>query len=139
VAEYLENHATPPAAVILVDTLAPKNGVAHWLPFILTDSMTDRMEFMSFDQTALTAMAWYVNLFQEWTPTKIATPTLLVKATQLPPGAAGRVSLDDIEEIANIAGTVVEVPGDHFTIMQVQAKTTAESITDWLHNTASSS
>ena len=75
----------------------------------------------------LTAMGRY-NGF-DWAPVAPAAPTLLVRATE--PMTPWERDFD-WRSTWPTAATVVDVRGDHFTMMGDYADTTAAAVEDWL-------
>ena len=78
--------------------------------------------------TRLTAMAAYVGLLGSWRFADLAAPILLIRATEplpgAPPGSDSRCTWGVEHE--------VDVPGNHFSVMQEHAGATAEAIDNWL-------
>ncbi len=78
----------------------------------------------------LTAMAHYFRL--DWTAmSQTSVPTLFVRALQAMGGSHGQAATD-LSWAFSRRLTVVDVPGDHFTMMSEHAGTTAQAVTDWL-------
>ncbi|MCX4681145.1 type I polyketide synthase [Streptomyces sp. NBC_01433] len=130
VAERLEAEGAAPAAVVLVDTYPPGHGDRGQALSAMTSDMLRRAgEFASAETDRLTAMAGYFELFSDWKPAPLACPTLYVRARDLLPGAepAPDWSLPHAE---------VTVPGDHFTMLEEHARTTALAIHRWLGSRA---
>jgi acyl transferase domain-containing protein/NADPH:quinone reductase-like Zn-dependent oxidoreductase/NADP-dependent 3-hydroxy acid dehydrogenase YdfG/acyl carrier protein len=127
-AQLLEQLDLSPAAVILLDTSATSVLNPQGVGVVMRKLVHEWNEFVSLDHTALTAMGWYVRLLSGWEPAKVNAPTLLVKASDAYPGLceAGFTSSRDLADF------VVEVPGDHFTIIQNHADTTANAVNSWL-------
>ncbi|MFG2631030.1 type I polyketide synthase [Streptomyces sp. NPDC048473] len=126
VAERLESEGAAPAAVVLVDTYPPGHGDRGQALSAMTSDMLRRAaEFASAEPDRLTAMAGYFELFSDWKTAPLACPTLYVRARDLPPGAepAPDWSLPHAE---------VTVPGDHFTMLEEHARTTALAVHEWL-------
>ncbi|MEU6018786.1 type I polyketide synthase [Streptomyces sp. NPDC047515] len=126
VAERLESEGAAPAAVVLVDTYPPGHGDRGQALSAMTSDMLRRAaEFASAEPDRLTAMAGYFELFSDWKPAPLACPTLYVRARDLLPGAepAPDWSLPHAE---------VTVPGDHFTMLEEHARTTAVAVHKWL-------
>ncbi len=75
----------------------------------------------SADPHRLTAMAGYFALFAAWKPVQLAAPTLYLRARDPLPGAepAPPWSLPHAE---------VTVPGDHFSVLEEHAATTARAL-----------
>ncbi|MBL1112846.1 SDR family NAD(P)-dependent oxidoreductase [Streptomyces sp. 110] len=126
VAERLESEGAAPAAVVLVDTYPPGHGDRGQALSAMTSDMLRRAaEFASASPDRLTAMAGYFELFSGWKPGPLACPTLYVRARDPLPGAepAPDWSLPHAE---------VTVDGDHFTMLEEHARTTALAIHQWL-------
>ncbi|MGW0606198.1 type I polyketide synthase [Streptomyces sp. NPDC002640] len=119
-----------PAALILADVYALDDPLMVEWNTELSEGVFDRVEqFVAMDDSRLTAMAWYGNLF--WTNPSPDTrfPTLLLRASQpLREPADGR----DWRSTWKAADDVVDVPGDHFTMMAEHAGTTARAVHRWI-------
>jgi surfactin synthase thioesterase subunit len=119
-----------PAALILADVYALDDPLMVEWNTELSEGVFDRVEqFVAMDDSRLTAMAWYGNLF--WTNPSPETrfPTLLLRASQpLREPADGR----DWRSTWKAADDVVDVPGDHFTMMAEHAGTTARAVHRWI-------
>ena len=75
-------------------------------------------------------MAHYFSL--DWTAiSQIALPTLLVRARQALGGSPDQAA-PDLSWTLSRQLTVVDVPGDHFTMMSQHAGTTTQAVTAWL-------
>ncbi|WP_416483718.1 type I polyketide synthase [Streptomyces sp. CL12] len=126
VAERLESEGAGPAAVVLLDTYPPGHGDRDRALSVMTSDMLRRAAtFASASPGRLTAMAGYFELFDSWKPAPLACPTLYVRAQDPLPGAepAPPWSLPHAE---------ITVPGDHFTMLEEHARTTAVAIHRWL-------
>ncbi|MFI8437326.1 type I polyketide synthase [Streptomyces sp. NPDC079020] len=126
VAERLESEGAGPAAVVLLDTYPPGHGDrGRALSAMTSDMLRRAAEFAAAEPDRLTAMAGYFELFGDWKPEPLTCPTLYVRAQDLLPGAepAPEWSLPHAE---------VTVPGDHFTMLEEHARTTALAIHRWL-------
>ncbi|WP_329167730.1 type I polyketide synthase [Streptomyces sp. NBC_01267] len=137
VAERLEHAGVHPSAVVLVDTFPGDNprggrsgsGSRHGDgPALspMTVHMLDKAaRFAPAETDRLTAMAGYLDLFSDWEPKALSAATLFVRAGDGLPGieAAGAWRLPHAE---------VTVPGDHFTVLEDHARTTALAVHDWL-------
>ncbi len=130
VAEYLELTGAGPSAVVLIDTFPGDSGSgADDGPALsaMTVGMLDKAaQFASAEADRLTAMAGYLDRFSGWEPAELSAPTLFVRARDPLPGieAAGTWSLPHSE---------VTVPGDHFTVLEEHARTTALAVHEWLN------
>ncbi|MFE7356174.1 type I polyketide synthase [Streptomyces sp. NPDC057543] len=126
VAERLESEGAAPVAVVLLDTYPPGHGDQEQALSAMTSDMLRRAaQFASASPDRLTAMAGYFELFRGWKPAPLACPTLYVRARDPLPGAgpAPDWSRPHAE---------VTVPGDHFTMLEEHARTTALAIHQWL-------
>ncbi|MCX4547587.1 type I polyketide synthase [Streptomyces sp. NBC_01500] len=127
----LAGSGTPPDAVVLLDSYVP-TGVESSLDAFrdaLVEGMYERQgAFGAMDFTRLTAMSRYFELFAGWRAAPLSVPTLLVRASQPLPSAGG----GDWQAHWPGARTTVDVPGDHFTMMETHAATTARAVREWL-------
>jgi thioesterase domain-containing protein len=126
---------TPPAAVVLLDTYLPTaDSPLEAFGAELLGAMFDREElFAPMDAARLTAMSWYFDLLAEWRPAPLPpdVPVLLVRSSEPPvPDAESRVG--EWRTSWESAHTVVDVPGDHFTMMEAHASSTAAAVQDWI-------
>ncbi|WP_340563444.1 type I polyketide synthase [Streptomyces sp. GSL17-111] len=121
---------SPPAGLVLADVYAPDDPLMAEWNRELSEGVFDRVEqFVAMDDSRLTAMAWYGGLF--WTNPEPDTrfPTLLLRASQpLREPADGR----DWRSTWKAARDVVDVPGDHFTMMAEHGGTTARAVHRWI-------
>ncbi|MFD1758278.1 SDR family NAD(P)-dependent oxidoreductase [Streptomyces lienomycini] len=126
VAERLGSEGAAPVAVVLLDTYPPGHGDRDRALSAMTSDMLRRAaEFASADLDRLTAMAGYFELFDAWEPAPLSCPTLYVRAGDPLPDteSAPRWGLPHAE---------VTVPGDHFTMLEEHARTTALAVHRWL-------
>lgn len=87
--------------------------------------------FARMDAARLSAMSWYFNLLGDWAPKQLAAPVLLVRAGE--PMAGGEsLAPEQWQTQWTAADTVVDVPGNHFTMMEDLAGTTARVVDGWL-------
>ncbi|MFD8826394.1 thioesterase domain-containing protein, partial [Streptomyces sp. NPDC059605] len=126
VAERLESEGAAPVAVVLVDTHPPVHGDQdRGLAAMTSDMLRRAAEFASTSPDRLTAMAGYFELFRDWEPAPLACPTLYVRARDPLPGAGPAPDW-------SLPHTEVTVPGDHFTMLEEHARTTALGVHRWL-------
>ncbi|TDT97687.1 acyl transferase domain-containing protein [Streptomyces sp. 846.5] len=135
-AHCLEQAGTPAAAVVLLDTYMP--GVDS--PFIrftgeMIGGMFDRESMFAYmDSDRLSAMSWYIRVVDEWAPDDLAAPVVLVRPTEAPVTVeqAGLLRPEEWQSSWDKATKVVDVVGNHFTMMESHAGTTAEAVLTWL-------
>jgi surfactin synthase thioesterase subunit/acyl carrier protein len=133
VAAYMESIGIPPAGVILLDTYSPErmellyDAQSSFIGEILAQS--ERLNARE-DDAWLTAMAHYLSL--DWGRLdEISAATLLIRAKDPIMESPGLGDLEvSWERSSNV--TVVDVPGNHFTIMGEHADSTAQTVNAWL-------
>ncbi|MEW1754616.1 type I polyketide synthase, partial [Streptomyces angustmyceticus] len=136
VAHRLEKAGTPPAGVALLDTYLPREDS----PFTrfageMLGGMFDRESlFAHMDSDRLTAMSWYIHVVGAWSPDRPACPVLLVRSSEPPVTVeqAGGLAPEEWQASWDGADTVTEVPGNHFTMMEDHAGSTAKSVAAWM-------
>ncbi|MFF5720925.1 SDR family NAD(P)-dependent oxidoreductase [Streptomyces buecherae] len=132
-AVHLEALGVKPAGLVLLDTYLPLAEQLERLSAGWLREGWDRAENYNYlDGRALTATGWYMRLFgQLWKPSEIATPTLLVRATELVDGE-GEPASDAWQSSWDFPHTAIDVPGNHFSIMDEHAATTARVVEEWI-------
>ncbi|MGW4080178.1 thioesterase domain-containing protein, partial [Streptomyces asiaticus] len=131
VAAALESEGTPPAGVVLLDTYLPYSASIGQFEDAMLDEMYEREALVSMEGVRMSAMGWYLHLFEGWKPPESAVPSLLVRAAE----PMGEVAADASSWQADWpAESTIDVPGTHFTMMEKQAGTTAQAIEDWVAN-----
>jgi thioesterase domain-containing protein/short-subunit dehydrogenase/acyl carrier protein len=135
-AEVLEERGTPPLAVVLLDSYLPReDSPLDRFRDELFGGMFDREEvFAPMDVARLSAMSWYFRLMAGWQPAKLSVPLLLVRSSE-PPVDDGRLAPEEWQTHWDTADFVVDVPGNHFTMVEDHAATTAETVRGWLGTT----
>ncbi|NUT51763.1 MAG: hypothetical protein HOV94_31380, partial [Saccharothrix sp.] len=137
VANHLCDLGRPPAAVVLLDTYWPGDGVRA----VRRDFMraqTRRHELVSEDGGAaplghqLVAMGAYLRLFDDWRPAPARVPTLLVRAAQYMSGEDKPASVREEPCADGTYHDVAVVPGNHFSMMSTHPGTTAAAVHEWL-------
>ena len=128
VATRLERDGRPPAAIVLLDTFTPEGSRLEDFWSVLPETVLADGEQR--EDAWLTAMAHYFWL--DWTALdQTSLPTLLVRAREPLDGSPGDAGWQpDWPWSGNL--TVIDVPGNHFTMMADQASTTARAVDDWL-------
>ncbi|MYX63030.1 alpha/beta fold hydrolase, partial [Streptomyces sp. SID8382] len=131
VAARLESTGVFPDAVVLLDIYSHDRDAAVGLQPGLSAGMDERSAGqVPVDDTRLLAMGAYFRLFGEWRPSEIKTPTLLVRAGE----RLFDWSRDDGDwrSYWQLPHTALDVAGNHFTMMEEHAGTTARAVEDWL-------
>jgi thioesterase domain-containing protein len=128
VAERLAERA---AGLVLIDTyhLDDHDITQDWLV-----GLPARHAFESgagFDATpdaTLLAMGAYTRLFLGWRPTAPACPTLVVR----PRSRAARMPETGWRSTWPVPHDSMELPGDHFTLLEEHADSTADAVRTWI-------
>jgi polyketide synthase 7 len=132
-AGYLEQRGIQPRAVVLLDTYGPHLGEVLSL---FQGEIGGRLLSAHAEMGYATSDAWLTAMGRyngfDWTPTAPAAPTLLVRATE--PMMPWEQDFD-WRSTWPTATTVVDVLGDHFTMMGDYADTTAAAVDEWLTRT----
>ncbi|MDH6134257.1 polyketide synthase 7 [Kitasatospora sp. MAA4] len=131
-AAVLEREGLYPEAVVLLDSYLPGDEALRRISSALMGGMGARLgDFAPLDDTRLTAMARYLGLLDGWEPTPIKAPVLLVRPVDPVPGTP-----EDAAQAWRSTWpqphTVVDVPGDHFSMIEEHAAQTARRVQDWL-------
>ena len=122
----LEAIGIAPAGVAMIDTYSPEREYLGDLDSIVEGMLGRDGAYLTIDDARMTAMGAYLGLLREWEPERIAAPTLLLRAADRHDPEAG------IESGWELCDQVVEVPGDHFTAMELHADTAAGAVQEWL-------
>jgi thioesterase domain-containing protein len=130
VAERLEDWGVHPSALVLIDTHLLDDGLLDRLGRELLAGMTNRSAgAIPLDDARLTAMGRYLRLLTGFTPSTVKVPALLA-------GAGAPVSgwTDEHRWRASWPKPHerLELPGDHFTLTEDHADSTASAIAGWL-------
>ncbi len=120
-AAELERTGAGPAGVCLLDTYELDSPVA---PDLAGGLLANRDA--GFDRTQLTAMGRYLGLLTEADLTDISAPTMLLRAGSRFDDRAGPW------RTAWRADRRETVPGDHFSLVEADADTTARAVDAWL-------
>jgi polyene macrolide polyketide synthase len=130
IAKHLEKVGIPVRSVVLLDTYTLDDPYLTTAQEEFSSHMLEREGMLvGVDSTRLSAFQWAFGLFMDWRPRGVRAPTLLVRATE--PMDVGRVG-DDWQTSLDSMSAVVDVPGDHFTILEDHSSTTAQAVDEWL-------
>jgi thioesterase domain-containing protein/acyl carrier protein len=133
IAEHLESMGVVPAAVVLIDSYPLDAGSFPQIAGTALDGMMKRADaYISLTDDRLTAMGAYGRLLGGRGFEGVAAPTLLVRATELASAVQAPVQRPALWDLAH---SEVDVPGDHFTMMELHAETTAHAVEAWLTQT----
>jgi acyl transferase domain-containing protein/acyl carrier protein/pimeloyl-ACP methyl ester carboxylesterase len=125
IAERLEWEGTAASGVVLLDTYHHRAAEMEHAFAVAVGRLLDRDHtYVALDDERLVAMGAYMRMFREWTAAPIEAPSVLLRARE---PLFGDASTDD-----RPADRVIEVAGDHFSIIEEQAEATARAIEAWL-------
>ncbi|MCK9896188.1 SDR family NAD(P)-dependent oxidoreductase [Frankia sp. AgB32] len=133
-ARALEQRGVEVPAVVLLDTyLASDQAIIQFQGQLVGGMFQRAGSFVAMNDTRLSAMGWYCALFADWKPEAVAAPTLLVRATEPLAGPQeASAAATDWRSSWESAHTVVDVPGNHFTMGEDHAAATSAAVRDWL-------
>ncbi|HEX7302327.1 SDR family NAD(P)-dependent oxidoreductase [Lentzea sp.] len=136
VAAHLEQSGEAPEAVLLMDSFSPGiNRLRPWLePSLMETVLAKESGFALRNDTRVTAMGRYHEFFSGWQPEPIATPTLLLRATEPYSDKLGEPVDDDTDWRAfwETPHLTLDVPGSHFSILEGDSASTARAVQNWL-------
>ncbi|MCH0540318.1 SDR family NAD(P)-dependent oxidoreductase [Streptomyces sp. MUM 203J] len=130
----LEAEGTPPAALVLLDSpVRAREALADDM-ITITRWLADRFPQLPVDDEQLTAMARYAELFADWAPRPVSTPTLFVAPaeTEALSEVLGDGSRRPWPPHWPLEHTRLEVLGNHFTLLEEHAEATASAVRRWL-------
>jgi thioesterase domain-containing protein/acyl carrier protein len=143
VAARLEQQRQAVGAVVLLDSYLPSaNSPLEQFRDELLGGMFDREEmFAPMDAARLSAMSWYFQLMASWSPAPLSAPVLLVRSTEPPvaPSPDRPLPAEEWQTSWDSADSVIDVPGNHFTMMEAHAASTAGAVREWLAHTLGTS
>jgi acyl transferase domain-containing protein/thioesterase domain-containing protein len=123
ITERLERTGRLPAGMILIDTYShDRAGSDRLFGAALAQLIGRGDQLLAITDDQLLAMGAHVGLLRDWTAGSIRVPALLLRAGR---PMSGGVSWPHAAEI-------VDVPGDHFSIIEHDAASTALAIEAWV-------
>ncbi|WP_193241861.1 thioesterase domain-containing protein [Streptomyces phaeolivaceus] len=135
VAARLEARGHSPQAVVLLDTWFPKDDIPEeQVQEQLEGIAVNEHAFALMTEAQVTAQGAYSELFDGWEPQVVAAPVPLMRAAERMPrrenaeGAAPRGWSADWD----FEHDMLDAPGNHQTMMNEHAVTTARALSDWL-------
>ncbi|MGW7303546.1 type I polyketide synthase, partial [Streptomyces sp. NPDC054829] len=132
-ARYLEKEGRPPLGVALLDTYMPRadSPFTRFSQEMLAGMFDRESMFAAMDADRLSAMSWYINMIGEWDPGALSVPVVLVRPSEPPVTVAGGEP-GEWRSSWEGADRAVDVPGNHFTMMESHATDTAGALTTWI-------
>ena len=139
-AARLEKSGLAPTAVVLLDSYEMDGGgdaTAGTVADMATGMLEREEQYGPFDRDRLTAMAHYLGLLESASLGEVTVPTVLVRPEHrftTGDDDPARASEDPStwRTTWHRADTVVTVPGDHFSLVDADAETTAKAVDTWL-------
>jgi thioesterase domain-containing protein len=125
----LETMGAKSAGVVLLDTY-PYDLDGQAIATMTWGMLERDGQFVLMDDDRLTAMGGYARIFDGWSPSPITTPTLFVRASE--PVRDGPSSTGGTAASWTLPHVSVDVPGNHFTMLEEYAESTAAAINSWL-------
>ncbi|HWO63124.1 MAG TPA: SDR family NAD(P)-dependent oxidoreductase [Umezawaea sp.] len=135
VAAVLRHAGTAPAGLVLLDTHLSEDlrtdGRLAALVAQVSDMTEETFTGLCTDPVLLAGGA-YVRLFDGWRPEPAPVPTLLVRADTPVRSMRGPEPLTDWRPHWPFPHDVVDVPGDHLSMRDRHADTTAAAVRNWI-------
>ncbi len=139
VAARLEAEGRAVAGLALIDAYpidsAVREGMGEWWLTAMLSGMLDRIEQydMVWSDASLTSMGGYNTVFADWRPEPIEAPILSLRAdTPLRGTVIDPDGRYDWRAYWPVPHEVVDVPGDHFTLLEQHTPTTADAVRQWI-------
>ncbi|MFJ4153018.1 acyltransferase domain-containing protein [Streptomyces galbus] len=133
VAQELERLGHPVAALVLIDTFS-RRADGHALELMVSRIGPDPTVGVSPDDTRLTAMGGYLRIHDDWEPATVpSTPSVLLKAMDEAPGGPAAVPGAGEHPGWEFTRETLAVPGNHFSMLEEHARSTAHMVRTWLH------
>ncbi|GLW18798.1 hypothetical protein Stsp01_55410 [Streptomyces sp. NBRC 13847] len=136
VAHHLEKAGTPPAGVALLDTYLPREDspFTRFAGEMIGGMFARESLFAHMDSDRLTAMSWYIHVVGAWSPDRLSCPVLLVRSSEPPvrDEQGEQLAPEEWQASWDGADAVTDVPGNHFTMMEDHAASTAKTVTAWM-------
>ncbi|MER6831801.1 type I polyketide synthase, partial [Streptosporangium sp. NPDC000563] len=139
VAAELESRGTPAAGLVLIDSYPIESptleGMRDWWLAAMLTGMVERIERyqMVWSDASLTTMGAYGRILADWQPKPIDARTLVVRAREPLRGTVvdptGRL---DWRAFWPLPHETVDVPGDHFTVLEEHSETTVAAVREWI-------
>jgi pimeloyl-ACP methyl ester carboxylesterase len=130
VACHLEQQGRAVEGIVMLDSFTRAEGMGGRFQSAVVREQAERCDFISSPGTQLTAMGGYLRIFDGWDAPRPAAPTLVVRANDWMADKAN--GADDRPPAPEHAQTVAEVPGNHYTLMERYADSTATAVDEWL-------
>jgi hypothetical protein len=129
-ASQLEARGRQVSAVVLLDTYPPRQDVVSTkqVAAVVQHLLINREWRHYLNETRLTAMGWYLRVVAALDLRPVMAPTLLLRARQ--PMATG--DGDDWRASWPFPHETSDVPGDHYSMIDLHARTAAQTVESWL-------
>ncbi|MEU0542309.1 SDR family NAD(P)-dependent oxidoreductase [Nocardia sp. NPDC005978] len=132
----LESEGHAPRGLLLVDSYpveaALEPGMEWWTGAMIGGMLArvDRFD-MAVQDERLTAMGTYNRLFLDWRATPVRTPIHLLRSDTPLPGTRTD-GPRDWRAFWPVPHDTADIPGDHFTVLEEDAVTTALALRTWI-------
>jgi pimeloyl-ACP methyl ester carboxylesterase len=129
-ASHLEATGRQVSAVVLLDTYPPRPGdnAAEQVGAVVQHLLRNPEWRHYLNETRLTAMGWYTRVVAAVDLRPVVAPTLLIRARQ----PMATVDGDDWQAAWPFAHETSDVPGDHYSFLQLHGRIAAQAVESWL-------
>lgn len=133
-AAHLASVDAPVAAVVLLDAYPVGEALlTSQLESVVLELLNSPQWRGYLSDTRLTAMGWYMELVSQWPIEPITAPTLLVRAEE--PMTESLSDGDDWKPNWPVPHDVVDVAGNHYSMLQEHAHATVAAVETWIVST----
>ncbi|WP_449657243.1 SDR family NAD(P)-dependent oxidoreductase [Streptomyces litchfieldiae] len=135
VAARLEARGASPGAVVLLDTWFPKDGIPEeHIEGQLRGIAVNDQAYALMTEAQVTAQGAYLDLFEGWQPERVEAPVVLVRAVERMPQVPAEQSPDEGRWTTawQVEHETLEAAGNHQTMMNEHAESTAHALHTWL-------
>ncbi|MFD0386232.1 hypothetical protein ACFQ2B_39090 [Streptomyces stramineus] len=118
-----------------MDTYMPTEALQLFKTSLAAGLFSRVASMVQLDFTMISALGTYLRIFEDWTPTENATPTLCLWASQPPSIEENGKPLEgyDTHPSWPLPHRVIDVPGNHFDMLvSDHALSTAAQVHEWL-------
>ncbi|WP_327365144.1 SDR family NAD(P)-dependent oxidoreductase [Streptomyces sp. NBC_01217] len=133
IAHHLHGLGRDPLAVAMMDTYTFRDTYLNSGQNEFFKVMYDRsFGVVPIDSTRLSAYMWLYEMFTQWRPRPLGVPTLLLRATEAMSPELAEEGWQTRLTGLSTDETVVDVPGNHFSMVEEHVETTIAAVHDWL-------
>jgi len=128
--ERLERRGAPVAGLAMIDAYLPFDESAGGLIAEIVGHLLEMdHDAVAIDDDHLLTMGAYARMLAEWEPGRVATPGLMLRATE---DGGVKISRHGERPAWQAPATTIDVAGDHFSLIGDDAEQSAAALDSWL-------